>query len=54
MNIGMKRPLSMSLEDALTKVPETLKEEGFGVFFTASFVKPAESTDARVESGRRT
>lgn len=31
MKIGMKKLLSMSFEDALTKVPEALKEEGFGV-----------------------
>lgn len=31
MKIGMKRMLSMSFEEALTKVPEALKTEGFGV-----------------------
>ena len=30
MSIGMKKLLSMSFDDALTKVPEALKEEGFG------------------------
>ena len=31
MKIGMKKTLSMSFDDALTKVPEALKSEGFGV-----------------------
>jgi len=31
MRIGMKKTLSMSFDDALTKVPEALKSEGFGV-----------------------
>lgn len=31
MNIGMKKTLAMSFDDALTKVPEALKSEGFGV-----------------------
>jgi uncharacterized protein (DUF302 family) len=31
MSIGMKKPLTMSFDDALTKVPEALKSEGFGV-----------------------
>lgn len=31
MKIGMKKILSMSFDDALTKVPEALKSEGFGV-----------------------
>lgn len=31
MKIGMKKLLTMSFDDALTKVPEALKEEGFGV-----------------------
>lgn len=31
MKIGMKKLLSMSFDDALTKLPEALKEEGFGV-----------------------
>lgn len=31
MKIGMKKTLSMSFDDALSKVPEALKSEGFGV-----------------------
>lgn len=31
MKIGMKKTLTMSFDDALTKVPEALKSEGFGV-----------------------
>ena len=31
MKIGMKKMLSVSFEDALTKVTEALKTEGFGV-----------------------
>lgn len=31
MKIGMKKTLSMSFDDALTKVAEALKSEGFGV-----------------------
>lgn len=31
MKIGMKKLLTMSFDDALTKVPEALKDEGFGV-----------------------
>lgn len=31
MKIGMKKTLSMSFDDALTKVSEALKSEGFGV-----------------------
>lgn len=31
MSIGMKKPLTISFDDALTKVPEALKSEGFGV-----------------------
>lgn len=31
MSIGMKKTLSMSFDDALIKVPEALKSEGFGV-----------------------
>lgn len=31
MKLGMKKVLSMSFEDALTKVPDALKTEGFGV-----------------------
>lgn len=31
MTIGLKRTLRMSFDEALTKVPEALKTEGFGV-----------------------
>ena len=31
MKIGMKKTLSMSFDDAVTKVPDVLKAEGFGV-----------------------
>lgn len=31
MKIGMKKTVSMSFDDALTKVPDALKSEGFGV-----------------------
>jgi len=31
MSIGMKKTLTLSFDDALTKVPEALKSEGFGV-----------------------
>jgi uncharacterized protein (DUF302 family) len=31
MTIGMKKTLSMSFDDAVTRVPEALKTEGFGV-----------------------
>ena len=31
MKIGTKKTLSMSFDDALIKVPEALKSEGFGV-----------------------
>lgn len=31
MKLGMKKTLSMSFDDALIKVPEALKSEGFGV-----------------------
>lgn len=31
MTIGMKKTLSMSFDDALIKVPDALKSEGFGV-----------------------
>lgn len=31
MQVGMKKPLQMSFDEALTRVPEALRTEGFGV-----------------------